>query len=167
MNAVQDILSERNENMARVFGSEALPWNKLAKFDSIQDVKQWIVNILAAVKEYLDGQQDRRYRTIVSDIKRIIEQEYATIQNVGDIVHSLYISSSYANRLFKQYEGMSLFEYLVKIRMDKARQMLEDPYRKIYDISESVGYVSKSYFSSLFKETTGMSPKQYRDRCGK
>jgi len=153
--------------MAHIFGKEALPWNKLAKFETIPDVKQWIVNILSAAKEYLDNQQDRRYRTIVSDIRHIIEQEYATIQNVEDIVRSLFISSSYANRIFKQHEGMSLFEYLVKVRMEQARNMLEDPYRKIYEISESVGYVSKSYFSSLFKETTGMTPKQYRDRCGK
>lgn len=166
-NAVQILLAERNESLEQIFGSEMIIWEKLSKFETIVDIRQWMVNILFTVKEYLDKNNLKRYQSIVSDIKKIIEQNYANISNIEQIVERLYISASHANFIFKQETGKTIFEYLIIVRMEKAKQLLMDPYCKIYEIAESVGYTSKSYFGSIFKEYTGITPKQYRDKfCG-
>lgn len=164
LNAVQILLSERNESLGRIFDDELMIWEKLSKFETILDIRQWLVNILLSVKEYLDNRNLNRYQNIVEDIKKVIEQKYASIENIEQIVEPMYISGSHGNFIFKKETGKTIFEYLITVRMEKAKVILKDPYCKIYEISEAVGYISKSYFGSLFKEYTGMTPKQYRDK---
>ena len=105
-----------------------------------------------------------RYQKIVDDIKLIINERYAVIDNVGQIVNPLFISASHANLIFKQQTGQTIFDYLIKRRMEIAKQMLMDPYRKIYEIVEKTGYKANSHFTSVFKEYTGLTPKQFRDK---
>jgi two-component system, response regulator YesN len=164
INAIQIHLAERNENLSRIFDDETILWNKLVKFETILDIKQWMTNIIVAVHSYLDSRHTKRYKSIVEDIQKVIERDYATIQNVENIVESLYISASYGNHLFRQQTGKTIFEYLISVRMESAKKMLEDPYCKVYMIAEAVGYISTSYFGATFKGYTGLTPKQYRDK---
>ncbi|GGD98718.1 response regulator [Paenibacillus nasutitermitis] len=105
-----------------------------------------------------------RYQKVMEDIKAIIDEQYAQIENVNQIVSPLFLSVSHANLIFKQQSGQTIFDYLIKKRMEVAKSMLMDPYIKIYEIAEKTGYKTNSYFASVFKEYTGLTPKQFRDK---
>lgn len=164
VNIIQTILLEKNETFSSIFSSDTVIWDKLSRFETILDIKQWLKNILEAVRQYLNNGDGGRYRKIVEDIKRIIENNYSKLENIEQIVKPLFISASHANFIFKQQTGQTIFDYLIYTRMEAAKKMLEDPYKKIYEIAEMVGYKSKSYFGSVFKEYTGLTPKQYADK---
>ncbi|MCD9023856.1 response regulator [Cohnella silvisoli] len=164
INVVQTYLIERNESFGSIFGDDLIIWSKLQKFETITDIKQWLIHIIDTVRKFFEKIDSGRYQKIVEDIKRIIEERYAEIENVSQIVSSLYISSSHANLIFKQQTGHTLFDYLIIKRMEAAKQMLLDPYIKIYEIAERTGYKTASYFASVFKEYTGLTSKQYRDK---
>ena len=97
------------------------------------------------------------------DIKKYIDQNFGNIVNVEEIVNHVHFSSSYSNHVFKRITGNSIFDYLVSVRIEKAKNLLTNSKLKIYEISELVGYSTKSYFGSIFKKYTGMTPKHYRD----
>jgi len=164
INAIQIFLIDKNESFVNIFGSDTVIWQKLSRFETIIDIKQWIFNIIETVRKYFRSQSKNRYVKIVEDIKNIIDKKYAEVNNVDEIVAPLYISSSYANLIFKQHTGQTIFDYLVSRRMEEAKKLLQDPYVKIYEVAEKVGYKSKSYFTSIFKEYFGMTPKQFMDR---
>lgn len=166
VNIIQTILLEKNESFKNIFGQELLIWEKLTRFETIVDIKQWLVNVIEGVALYLKNLDSSRYRKIVEDIKSIIEENYVRV-NVEDIVKNLYISPSYANHIFRQYTGMTIFDYLIHTRMEVAKKLLLDPYSKVYEVSEKVGYINKSYFTSMFKDHTGLTPKQYMDKYAK
>ncbi|BBH24255.1 DNA-binding response regulator [Paenibacillus baekrokdamisoli] len=163
INVVQTYLIERNESFGSIFGDDLIVWSKLQKFETITDIKQWMIQIIDTVRNFFAKVDSGRYQKIVDDIKWIIEERYAEIENVGQIVSSLYISSSHANLIFKQQTGHTIFDYLIIKRMEAAKQMLQDPYIKIYEIAEKTGYKTASYFAAVFKEYTGLTSKQYRD----
>lgn len=86
-------------------------------------------------------------------------------------VVSNYISMNYSlfSLNFKQFTGMNFVDYLKKIRINKAKRMLEETDEKIIHISKMVGYNNYKHFMKIFKLFCGVSPSEYRKniRIGK
>ncbi len=164
VNMLQTLLLERNESYGSIFGDDMLVWNKLLRFETIVDIKQWMLNIIEAVRVFFNKAENGRYQRIVEDIKSVVNERYAVIESVSQIVNPLFISVSHANLIFRQHTGQTIFDYLIRKRMEIAKQMLMDPYIKIYEIVEKTGYKANSHFTSVFKEYTGLTPKQFRDK---
>lgn len=72
------------------------------------------------------------------------------------------LSPNYLCSLFKKQTGSTINDFIVKVRLDKARVLLEKTNLKLYEITERVGLQDANYFSSLFKAEYGMSPSVYR-----
>jgi two-component system response regulator YesN len=79
-----------------------------------------------------------------------------------DLSKSVYLNKSYISHIFKKVSGMSLKEFMADVKMDRARILLLDKDRKIYEIAETLGYNDVEYFRKKFKDITGISPTEYR-----
>ena len=64
--------------------------------------------------------------------------------------------------MFKKETGMNFSDYLKKIRIDNAKNMLLNTEQTVEDISYAVGYSDIKYFSRLFKKLTGVTPTEFR-----
>lgn len=155
-------LLEINESLQSVFGEDIFPWQKLVRFETILDIKQWMKNILHFIADYISSKNNSRNRKLVEQIITIINEAYAQELTVSDIASRIFLSSNYANFIFKNETGMTIPDYITTFRINKAKELLKDPAVKIYEVSEHVGYRNKSYFTQLFKEMTGMTPNEYR-----
>lgn len=159
---VQLILFEMNKNMDDIFSDEYVIWGKLSKFNTIFDIKQWIYNILKSIIEHLSEVHGEKNVQIAQKLKKIIEEQYLEVENVSQIAQKAYVSTVYANMIFKNVFGCTMFDYLTKVKIEKAKEMLKEKDYKVYEIADKLGYKSKAYFTALFKEYTGLTPKEYR-----
>ena len=82
-----------------------------------------------------------------------------TLDQVADAVG---MSSNYFSAQFKQHEGTSFINYLTKIRMEYAQNLLKSGKVKTYEIAKKCGYENPTYFSTIFRRQTGLSPKEYQ-----
>ncbi|MCI8992918.1 MAG: response regulator [Eubacterium sp.] len=82
--------------------------------------------------------------------------------NITFLANKVYLSASYLSTLFKSETGKSINEFITKVRIEKAKSLLQNPKLKIYEIASLTGYSSSQYFSQSFLKATGMMPKQYR-----
>lgn len=98
----------------------------------------------------------------VSTIVAYINQNYATISNIGQIADHFFISKYHLCRIFKSTMKVTIIDYLNQIRIKNACQMLDFSGRDIGEISELCGYNSVAYFSNVFKKITGVAPSRYR-----
>ena len=81
------------------------------------------------------------------------------------IIEKLFsINYDYANRIFKQYFGLSINRYRNKRRIDRAKFLLVTTDKTLEEIAQEVGFDDKYYFSRLFAKYEGISPLQYRSR---
>ncbi len=77
-----------------------------------------------------------------------------------------FINKNYMCRKFKNTFHVSMISYLNQIRIDRAKELLENPGLKIKDVANLVGFEDEKYFSRQFHRTTGMSPNEYRGQTG-
>lgn len=102
---------------------------------------------------------------VIEQMKAILEQQYDKNFEMERIAETVGMSANYLSRLFKQETGMTITDYLIDIRIEKAKLFLTDhPNLKNYEISQLVGYSDPVYFNKLFKKMVGETPKDYKGK---
>lgn len=145
------------EEINEVYGRRVIPSNELKKLENIKAIEEWIGEIV----DKLFGEKTEIDKNgYVFKIKERIQKDYNTSITAEEIAEELHISSYYLMHLFKEEEGMTFNQYLTKVRIDKASEMIESGQYKVYEIAEAVGYKDAAYFSYIYKKVTGNSPKK-------
>lgn len=79
-----------------------------------------------------------------------------------EVAAEIQLSPGYLSRILKQKTGFSFVDYLTRLRVKKATQLMADPAARVFEVAERVGYHSQQYFSRAFKKVLGISPSEYR-----
>ena len=98
----------------------------------------------------------------VSIIKDYIDSNYCQNIKITMFSEKYFFSTEYLTRLFRGRYGCTIYEYVLKLRMERAKELLEDEDNKILDIAERLGYADNHYFSRAFRNYYNISPSQYR-----
>lgn len=124
-------------------------------FDFVSEV------ILSSMGETVKRKQEEGKRPIreAKNYIRLHYKEALTLEKVSGIVG---LNASYLSALFKKETGKTFLEYLTKVRMDKAKEMLKETNETISTICQEVGYSDTKYFVKSFQKYTGLKPNQYR-----
>lgn len=136
--------------------------NSLHRLEYLNDVEIWFHTYMEFINNYLTICKSRWKRDEIVCAIDYINNNYhlpITSQKVARIVG---ISEAYFSTLFKKELRCSFSEYLTELRIEKAKQFLDDPDVYIYEIGEYVGYSDPNYFGKVFKKYSGQSPEAYR-----
>ena len=99
----------------------------------------------------------------VEAVKRCIAAHYGEEMSVERLSELVYMAPSYLSSVFKKETGQNLNRFIKSVRMEKAKDLLEQTMMKIVDISTACGYPNVSYFCSSFREYYGISPQKFRE----
>jgi two-component system response regulator YesN len=100
----------------------------------------------------------------VQRIKRFIETNYQRRITLGMISQKLELHPNYLSTLFRQKTGITYGRYLRRIRIEKAKALMEKTNLKLYSVADQVGYKDNAHFYRAFKGETGISPITYRNQ---
>ncbi len=104
------------------------------------------------------------YKKIVSLSVEYINQNYDKNINLNDVAAAVNYSRSHFSFLFKTVMGQTFIEYLNRIRIEKATELLQSSNLSITDISYTVGFNTITNFNKNFKHYIGITPKAYKNR---
>jgi AraC-like DNA-binding protein len=135
----------------------------------IDVVELHIVEILFLLKRVgvLDSEdvQDLTSKSFIWDIDdtiRYLKNNYDSQFTLNEIAGKCALNPSYFSRSFRSVTGIPLFEYINRLRVDKACHLLKVSSSSIIDIAFSVGYNNISFFNRYFKKIMDISPGEYR-----
>lgn len=113
-------------------------------------------------KNYTGGLPKRLLWDIFDYVDENLDQNL-TLSKLSKVVG---ISPNYFASLFKESTGITVHQYVMKYRIEKAKRLLQkrDLNLKIIDICQQVGFQSQSHFTRVFRQHTGTTPKVYRDK---
>lgn len=103
----------------------------------------------------------------IERVKHFLEVNYHKPVKLEDAARTVCLSPKYLSRLFKQRTGTGFNEYKLQVKMDRAKEMLNETRKSIFQISGELGYQNPESFIRMFKKTTGCTPSEYRDKNNK
>lgn len=103
-------------------------------------------------------------KTLLQQIEQYVEQNYKSKISLDEIADELHVNRSYLSRFYKNKTGVNLFDEILKLRIESAKEYLLKTDMKTYEVSEAVGFEDAGYFSKMFKKIMGVSPKEFRKR---
>ncbi len=100
--------------------------------------------------------------TIVNKARILLRENIDENISVEKIAEELNVSYSWFRKVFKAYTGLAPGQYLIQLKIEKAKMFLSDPSLSIKEIAYGLHFESSFYFSRLFKEKTGVTPENFR-----
>ncbi|ROR31705.1 two-component system response regulator YesN [Mobilisporobacter senegalensis] len=165
VSSIMKVVQGYELDMDNIFGSEIDYFDRLAAFQSADEIKQWFTTICINLSSYINKERTSTTKQIVKEAKQYILENYEDpLLSVETICEHLHISTAYFSTLFKKETGQSYVAYLTKVRLEKAVELLNTTDYKTYIISNKVGYAEPNYFSYVFKKQFGVSPSKFRGR---
>jgi two-component system response regulator YesN len=120
-------------------------------------------SLLTALFEFRDSRMGGRYQSVVVKAREYIDSSFASADlSLYSTAAYVGISPNHLSTVFSRETGENFIEYLTRIRVEKAKQLLRDTAMKIADIAYETGFSDPHYFSSIFKKNTGVSPREFR-----
>ena len=125
--------------------------------DAIQFIESFIQEAESITRETDTSTNPSFYRLL-----NYIQEHYAEPITLTEVAKKFHFNASYLSSYFSANNNEGFSEYVNKVRVEKAKEMLVATEESISEISDRVGYSDQSYFTKVFKKMTGVSPSQYR-----
>lgn len=143
------------------------PEQILQSFKSARHIRHLLVErkdesaLILGVREM--GDVNEEMPSVINDAKLYMSQHY-TDPNLmlPDVAKAVNMSKSRFSAVFSQYTGQTFTEYLIQLRLNRAKELLKTTSYKNSQIVQETGYNDSHYFSYIFKKNTGMTPSEYR-----
>lgn len=142
--------------------------DRLAYCETLQQLDAQVVEILSQLRKlYLTQVVQRedyeREKELCSEIMAFIEQNYSDPNlSVGNIGEHFDLTSAYLSRRFKEFTGITIFEFLTNTRIERAKELLTYTDNTLEEISEEVGFNSSATLIRVFKKVEDVTPGAYR-----
>ncbi len=130
---------------------------------SVHRLREWAKAVCDALHQTANKEMSNSRTAVVHIVQDFIHQrlsEDVSLQTLADHVgwHPVHLS-----KVFKLETGEMLSDYLLRIRLERAVQLLKSSELRIFEIAAQVGYLTTSYFIKVFKKYYGVTPQEYRN----
>ena len=134
----------------------------MQRIESIEEAVSWFRSKLSYWLETME--EERADHTgLMPHVLEYVNANYDREISLGGIAAELQLSIAYLSRLFKKSTGKNFMDYLIDLRIERAKQMLTDSPETVQRIGEKVGYINTQSFIRIFKKNVGVTPGQYRE----
>lgn len=141
-----------------------IDYSKLFNLSTISEFDKFYYDNWKTIENILINRRVTRTEYIINSIVNYIDEFYTQNIGVSTIADYINISPNYCGAIFKEQKDEKINEYINKVRIEKACELIKNTDYSISDISNMVGYVSNGYFTKLFKKQIGYTPSEYRDK---
>ncbi|MBI4663028.1 MAG: helix-turn-helix domain-containing protein [Verrucomicrobia bacterium] len=119
---------------------------------------------LSMVTNQIVVKQENSEPPVVSRAKEFIHEHQGEELSLGQVAKAVNTSTFYFCKMFKRITGLNFTDYVSRVRIEKAKNLLLNPNLRISEIAYEVGFQSLTHFNRMFKRILGQSPTEYRQQ---
>ena len=157
---IKDIYQALSHTDEKMLDQMIVRFYRTTDFKAMKQIMDEFVDLLA--KEF--EKSESLSHSEVKDVIRYVYNHYNLDLGVESLANAVNLAPSYLSHIFKKETGENLGKFIKRVRMEKAKEMLETTHEKIVSIAVAVGYSNVSYFCQSFREYYGLSPQKYRSK---
>jgi len=130
-----------------------------------EEIMLWLESLYNEVAVQISKVSNHSTAVMMEEAVDYIRNNYEDCNlNVNLIADKLNISAAYFGKQFTEFTGAKTLDYILKVRMEKARDLLlSEPDKDIAQVAETVGYSNSTYFATAFRKYYGVTPSRFRD----
>ncbi|OLN26317.1 PocR ligand-binding domain-containing protein [Desulfosporosinus metallidurans] len=136
------------------------------EIEGIERVEKFFYKIQRIVETFLEGiftLANKKHLAIVKDARDFIMENYALPITVTNVAQHLFISPSHLSRLFREELDCTINDYLTRVRVEQAVEIMKKPEFSVAQVSKAVGFQNQSYFAKVFRKYIGVTPLIYKN----
>lgn len=118
--------------------------------------------IIGDINELLKNQENKINDHMINKIIEYISEHYAEQLSLRQVADKFHFNYYYLSSYFSNHNKEGFSEYLNKVRVEKAAELLKNPKIPVSEISFMVGYSDHSYFCKVFKKSKSVTPSKFR-----
>ena len=138
-----------------------------AQYQAMVKLLEIFAQHLSALSNQIALQEANAEPPIIHRAKEFIEAHKSDPISLSEVARALNVSTFYFCKLFKKATGINFTEYLSRVRIEKAKNLLLNPNLRVSEIAYEVGFQSLTHFNRVFLRIVGRSPTAYRDALPK
>lgn len=149
-----------NSNFATIL----IPFiGKISKVQTKEEVDEIFGELFQQIIQYFNDMNQHKTGNIVEEIQTIIERDYSDKNlSLNSLAQKMDKSPAYIGRLFKEHTNRSVSEYILFVRMEKLRHLLDTTTQPVNVLLDQVGLEKNNYFYTLFKKHFGVPLSSYK-----
>lgn len=130
---------------------------------SYPEVHTWCIDKIRTAIFAIANNKENKAGHITMSAKTFIDNNYHRDITLEDVSQAVNLSPYYFSKLFKAETGENFIDYLTRVRITKAKQLLHNRELSIKEICYTIGYSDPNYFSRNFKKIVGVTPTEFRE----
>lgn len=134
---------------------------ELDQLGSIGELKEWLVDFVRDAVKLMEQISRQSKKVEIIDAQKYVLLHLDRKITLEEVADQLHLNPSYFSRLFKKETGETFIEYVTRVKMEKARELLNGSGKTLEAISLMLGYENKGYFVKVFKQHYGVAPSRY------
>ena len=140
------------------------PYKVIDRFDTAEEIKNWMTNIVMGCVNEFRSHRVNNVKSVITKAQKYIEANSSSPDiSLNTIAEHVYLNPAYFSKLYKKEAGETYMEFLTRLRIEKAKNLLKDTNIRTADVGTAVGYPNSQYFTTLFKKVIGITPLEYRE----
>lgn len=159
---VQNTLRKQVQSDINLFTE--LPYVTINQMSTLRQIEQWTTDLFSQYSELIGQYLQDRKDSIILDAKQFIQDNMDKKIQAEDVAAHVNLSTSYFTIYFKAKTGTNFRDYVLNVKMEHAKYLLESGQANISEISYAVGYDDYRSFYRAFKNHTGMTPSEYQTK---
>jgi AraC-like DNA-binding protein len=130
--------------------------------DAVVRLLEIFADHLSDLSNQIVVRQENAEPPMITRAKQYIRENQAEELSLGQVAKAVNASSFYFCKMFKKGTGLNFTEYVCRVRIESAKNLLLNPNLRISEIAYQVGFQSLTHFNRVFKKTVGEAPTEYR-----
>jgi AraC-like DNA-binding protein len=130
--------------------------------DAVVKLLEIFASHLSELSNQIVVQQENAEPPMITKAKQFIRENQEEDLSLGQVAKAVNTSSFYFCKMFKKATGMNFTEYVSRVRIESAKNLLLNPNLRISEIAYQVGFQSLTHFNRVFKKIAGQAPTEYR-----
>jgi YesN/AraC family two-component response regulator len=134
------------------------------QYDSMVKLLSIFAEHISMVSNQIAVRQQNSESPVITKAKQFIHDHQTEELSLGQVAKAVNTSTFYFCKMFKKVTGLNFTDYVSRVRIEKAKNLLLNPNLRVSEIAFEVGFQSLTHFNRVFKKVIGESPTEYRSR---
>ncbi|UMV45649.1 response regulator [Paenibacillus macerans] len=137
---------------------------RIPSCSTLDELRAKAADYMGRIIDGIAARKNHKNERIIELCRAYLAEHYMEDLALETVARRFFFSPAYFSSFFKSHTSLTFTEYLLRLRMEKAKEMLKDGSRKISEIALNVGFRDAGYFTRIFKRETGFSPEEFRKK---